>query len=128
MLYAGGQLMTHVGVLERHTVMVGELPVNVSGIAGVVTVGEAHGRGYASTAMLHAHDMMREMPGVEFGLLFCFDRRLAFYERLGWAKVDAPVHVDQPSGRTLMPVNTMVLPLGEREWPAGTVELGSLPW
>src|SRR5688572_16231829 len=128
MLYAGGQLMTHVGVLERHTVTVGEGPVVVSGIAGVVTAGDGHGRGYATSAIRRAHDIMRDEMGAEFGILFCFDRLIPFYERLGWAKVDAPVYVEQPSGRILMPMNTMVLALGERKWPPGTVEVGSLPW
>jgi hypothetical protein len=128
MLYDGGQLMSHVGVLERHTVTVGDAPVTVSGIAGVVTAGDGHGRGYATRAIRLAHDIMRDEMGVDFGILFCFDRLIPFYERLGWAKVAAPVYVDQPSGRTLMPLNTMVLTLGERAWPAGVVELGSLPW
>ena len=127
MLYADGELMTHVGVVG-HIIRVGEQPVVVGGIGGVVTVGAAHGRGYATTALRAACEYMRERLHANFGLLFCFDKLVPFYERLGWQLINVPVAVEQPSGPTQMPLNTMVLPLGEQQWPPGPVELDSLPW
>ena len=65
---------------------------------------------------------------VEFGMLFCLPRLAPFYERQGWRLVEDEVEIDQPDGPIVWPYHIMVLPCGAREWPAGRVEVGSLPW
>lgn len=117
----------HVGML-RHTVTVGDRSVRVCGVGGVVTALGAQGRGYAGRAMRYAQALMCDEWAVDFGLLFCLDRLIPFYERLGWRLVGEEVEVEQPSGATVAPLNVMVLPCKEREWPAGRVRLNSLPW
>lgn len=122
-----GRPVTHVGLLE-HTVTVGTYDVKVCGVGGVVTKPVAQGKGYASHGMRRAADMMREELAVAFGLLFCHDRLMPFYERLGWRKVEDVVEIEQPSGMVASPMNVMILPCGAETWPAGRVKLNSLPW
>lgn len=123
----GGGPVTHVGLLE-HTVTVGDRRVRVGGVGGVVTRPAVQGKGYASYAMRLAAALMREELKVEFGLLFCHDRLMPFYERLGWQKVPDEVEIEQPSGTITSPMNVMILPFVKESWPAGPIKLNSLPW
>jgi hypothetical protein len=102
--------------------------VRVGGVGGVATNGDLHGRGYAQKAMRYAEKYMCEELNVEFGLLFCLDRLKPFYERQNWQLVQEPVEFDQPSGKMISPLNVMVLPCKGQTWPAGAVDLCSLPW
>ena len=122
-----GKAASHVGLIE-HTVSVAGQPIRVAGIGGVATNGEMHGRGYAQKAMRYAEKYMCEELKVEFGLLFCLDRLKPFYERQNWQLIQDPVEFDQPSGKMFSPLNVMVLPCADRSWPAGAVDLCSLPW
>ena len=127
MLEEDGRLVSHVG-LVRHAVRAGGQAVDVAGVGGVVTVPEAQGRGLAQRGMRHAAEFFCHEWGVEFGLLFCRDALVAFYERLGWQMVEAPVFVEQPDGPVESTINVMVLPCDGRAWPAGEVRLESFPW
>lgn len=122
-----GSPVTHVGLLE-HTVTVSGEAVRVSGVGGVVTTLDEQGKGYASRAMRYAASLMREELRVDFGLLFCHDRLIPFYERLGWQKIKEPVEIEQPSGSITSPMNVMILPCAKESWPVGPVKLSSLPW
>jgi hypothetical protein len=126
-LEVDGQAMSHVGLLE-HNVNVAGQSVRVGGVGGVATNGEMHGRGYAQKTMRYAERVMCEEMKVEFGLLFCLDRLKPFYERQNWQLVQEPVEFEQPSGKMISPLNVMVLPCRGRTWPAGAVDLCSLPW
>jgi GNAT superfamily N-acetyltransferase len=122
------RLVTHVGVLDRE-VAVGGQPLHVAGVYSVMTRPADRGKGYASAALRRATEFMRdEIPKAEHGMLICLDTRLAFYGHLGWQRVEAPVAFDQPGGRQVNEINTMVLPLRGRPWPAGDVDLRGLPW
>jgi hypothetical protein len=126
-LYADDVAMSHVGLVEQ-TVDVAGVAVRVAGVGGVATNNEAHGRGYAQKTLRFAEKYMCEELKVEFGLLFCLDRLKPFYERQNWQLVNDAVEFEQPSGRMVSTMNVMVLPCGERAWPAGAVALQSLPW
>lgn len=121
------QAASHVGLID-HTVKVAGQAVRVGGIGAVVTAGEMHGRGYAQKTLRYAERYMCEELKVEFGLLFCLDRLKPFYERQGWQLLNDMVEFDQPSGKMVSPLNVMVLPCGNRLWPAGATDLCSLPW
>jgi hypothetical protein len=122
-----GRVVTHVGLLQ-HAVRVGEDAVKVAGVGGVVTVGDQQGRGYASHAMRHVASLMCREWEVDFGMLFCREALVPFYQGLAWQRVEHPVEVEQPSGRIVFPLAVMVLPCKGQEWPAGPVRLESLPW
>jgi len=126
-LEEGGRPVGHVGLLQ-HTVTAGGRPVTVAGVGGVVTTPEAQGRGLAQRGMRHAAEFMRQEWGVAFGLLFCRDALVHFYERLGWQLVQDPVEIEQDAGPVVCSLNVMVLPCDGREWPAGPVSLNSYPW
>lgn len=128
MLEEDGRLSSHVGLL-RHAVTVGGRAVTVAGVGGVVTIPQAQGRGHAQRAMRHAAEFFCREWGVEFGLLFCRDALVPFYQGLGWQLVEGPVEVEQPDGPVVPAFNVLVLPCGDgRAWPAGRVRLGSFPW
>ena len=123
----GGRAETHVGLLQ-HTVAIKGKPVKVCGVGGVVTALSSHGRGYASNAMRWAADFMCREWKVDFGLLFCREQLVEFYQRLQWQSVPDPVEIEQPGGPVSSPMNVMILPCREEAWPAGPVRLNSLPW
>jgi Acetyltransferase (GNAT) domain len=122
-----GKAASHVGLVQQ-TVDVAGQPVRVGGVGAVVTAGEMHGRGYAQKAMRYAEKVMCEELNVEFGLLFCLDRLKPFYERQNWQLIHEPVEFDQPSGKMISPLNVLVLPCKGQTWPAGEIDLCSLPW
>jgi hypothetical protein len=122
-----GRALSHVGVLKTK-VRAGGREVTVGGIGGVVTIPEAQGRRYVHAAMRLADDFMCDELGVEFGMLFCLPRLAPFYARQGWQLIQEEVEFEQPSGKTVWPYRVMVRPCGAREWPAGRVEVGGLPW
>ena len=121
------QLVSHIG-LVKETVVVNGQTIRVAGVGGVVTIGQAHGKGYGSQAMRYAADYFRREMDITFGMLFCFDRLLPFYKQLGWQQITDPVTVGQPQGTIVIPVNTLVLPCSEQAWPAGAVTTESYPW
>ena len=128
LVWEGDRLVAHVGVMER-TIRVGGQPLHVAGVYSVMTRPADRGKGYASAALREAATFMKEQLGeAAHGLLVCIDERLPFYSRLGWQRVDAPVSFDQPGGRQVNEINTMVLPLRGEPWPAGDVDLRGLPW
>ena len=125
--YAGGQLVSRVGILKT-VVYVAQLPLSIGGIGGVVTIPTAQRKGYARLLLQQAAVFMAETLQVEFGLLFCLPRLLPFYQGAGWQEVTSPVFIDQPAGRMASPVPVMWLACGsEQSWPAGVAEVG-LPW
>jgi GNAT superfamily N-acetyltransferase len=128
MVWEDGRLVSHVGVLER-TIRVGGEPLHVAGVYSVMTRPADRGRGYASAALERAAAFMRDELGrAGHGLLLCIDERLPFYRRLGWERLSDPVLFEQPGGRLVNEINTMVLPLRGRSWPGGAVDLCGLPW
>lgn len=131
LLYEDGEPKSHVGVL-RHTISVDEnLPVTVGGVGGVVTVPEAQGKGYAQMLMREVARFFENDWRVEAGLLFCLPRMVAFYQLLGWRKIEEPPLIEQPErGVIKAPMGIMVLPFGDHKfvWENAKVELESLPW
>ncbi len=126
-LYADEKPVSHVGLL-RHEVKVGDEPVKVAGVGGVVTVPAVQKQGVARKLMQHAARFMDTEWDVDAGLLFCLPKMEAYYARLGWQTIDGPVIVDQPTGRVASPLLVMVLTFHNQAWPKGEVDLQSLPW
>jgi len=124
---AASQLVSHVGV-SGETVSVGQRVIHVGTIGGVVTIPSAQNKGYARTALQQAKSFMCDQLGVEFGMLFCLDRLVPFYQRLGWQRVQDFVYIEQPTGKILSPLNVMILPCQSQIWPTGTVDVQSLLW
>jgi aminoglycoside 2'-N-acetyltransferase I len=122
-----GRVVGHVGLLEE-SVLAGGTKVRVCGVGGVVTRPEAQQRGHAGRAMRRAEQFMRDETDAEFGMLYCRDELIPFYAALGWQLVEGENEFGQPAGPVRSPFNVMVLPLRERQWPAGRVVVAGLPW
>lgn len=122
-----GEPLSHASLL-KHEIQVGGRAVMVAGLGGVVTRPEAQGRGYARRLVEHAAEFFAREWKVEAGLLFCLPRMVSYYAALGWQSIKEPVLIEQPSGQIEAPLPAMVLPCEGHEWPAGRVELRSLPW
>jgi GNAT superfamily N-acetyltransferase len=127
MVDVDGRAENHVGLLQ-HTIVVGNRQLHVAGVGGVVTALASQGKGYASHAMHYAGTFMCREWAVEFGLLFCRDPLVPFYERLGWQKIDDAVEIEQPHGHITSPMNVMILPCRQERWLGGPVRLNSFPW
>ena len=122
-----GRVLSHVGVVKT-AVRAGGREVTVGGVGGVVTRPEAQGRRLVHDAMLQAADFICRELGAEFGMLFCLPRLAPFYARQGWLMVEDEVEIEQPAGNIVWPFRVMVRPCGARDWPAGRIEVGGLPW
>jgi GNAT superfamily N-acetyltransferase len=125
-LYHDGKPVSHAGIL-KHTVSVDGEGVSVAGLGGVVTVPEARGKGFARQVVQQAMSFAESEWTVDAGLLFCRPQMVPYYEGLGWKIVDPPATIVQPNGKVSSPLPVMVLPF-VNPWPAGLVELQSLPW
>jgi GNAT superfamily N-acetyltransferase len=127
LVWEDGRLVSQVALLQRE-IGVGGDPVQVVGVAGVMTAPSARGRGYASAAMTRAAGYMRDETAADFGLLLCLDKRVRLYERLGWQLVRDEVVCEQPGGCITVGMNAMSLSLRGGRWPMGQVDFKGLPW
>ncbi|MFC1713852.1 GNAT family N-acetyltransferase, partial [Candidatus Poribacteria bacterium] len=128
-VYVDEQVVSQAGIVN-HVVIIGNQKVSVGGIGGVLTIPSARLKGHARAMLQAALDFMHREWGAEFGFLICLDRMIPFYQKLGWQKVVDTVIMDQPSGKMPLPsgLSAMVFPCQDEEWPAGTVEMNSMPW
>jgi nodulation protein A len=127
LLRTENEIVCHVGVVDR-TITVGGQPLRVGGVGAVATAPAWQRRGCARQLMQAAAAFMREELYMPAGLLICGGSRVPYYGRLGWQTVPGPLLIDQPQGKVEMLTNIMVLLFGETAWPAGTIDLCSLPW
>ena len=124
------RVIAHLGVVQRR-ITVGGSSVEVAGIQNVCVLNEYRGQGFCRE-MLAAAMAEAKSRGVDFGLLFCVAELVPVYERCGWKRLlDQPV-VRVDSGGAEKPLVEgnlpMWLPLGEEEFPRGTVHLGGNDW
>lgn len=127
LLYADGELISHVGIL-KHVIIANGESVTVGGVGGVVTIPKAQKKGFACQLMKHAAKFLACEWKVAAGLLFCFPEMAAYYKALRWQKIKGSVLVDQPNGKITPPLQVMVLPLCEETHFDEKIELYSLPW
>jgi GNAT superfamily N-acetyltransferase len=127
LLYEDDRLVSHVGVLT-HTVSIDGRDARVGGLGGVVTLPGSQRRGHARRLMERAARWFAAQPGLEAALLFCLPHMVAYYERLSWRRVEAPVDIEQPGRLVRAPLPMMLLPLGGPTAVAAGIDLRSLPW
>jgi GNAT superfamily N-acetyltransferase len=120
-------VVSHTAVLKHHATANGA-PALIGGIGGVVTIPSVQGRGYAAALVRHAADFLRDEWAVDFALLFCIDRMVPYYGRLGWRNVMCEVLIDQPAGRQRCPFNVMTLPFNAKFAVIDSIDLRSAPW
>jgi len=126
---ADEQVVSSAGILYR-VIQVGDLRVAVGGMSGVMTLPEWRGRGYARAVVASVAAFVGVMLWAPFVLAICPPQSAAFYERIGWRTVDAPIWCEQPTGRRqLVHLVAVVLPSqGAAVWPSGPIDLCGAPW
>lgn len=103
-------------------------PFPVVGLGGVIVARPHRGKGYARRVLEPWLERAATL-GPARAALFCSPHNETLYSRFGFAKVDALVTADQPSGPVEMPPSFMWRALREgATWPAGTVRVLGLPF
>jgi predicted acetyltransferase len=118
---AEGRLMAHLAVHEK-VLAVAETDVNVGGLAEVCVHASERRRGHVRRLLEHAHHALREL-GIPFAFLFG-DARI--YGSSGYQPItDTVAHFDPVTERVIVAhdPSALVLPLTERAWPRGPVDL-----
>lgn len=121
-------LVSYAGLLIRKARLNGQA-VAIGGIGGVMTSPEARRRGHARAAIQLALEFFRDSGDVDFGLLVCEPRLLAYYGTLGWTEFKGNTVVRQhgvPAPFTFNHVMTCAV----RATPSheGTIDLEGPPW
>lgn len=122
-----GRIVSVVGVLERR-IRVGEMTLKVGGVGGFATHPDHQRHGFGSALLQRAAEFMRNDLQVEFGLLVCGQDMIAYYSKHGWQIAEAEMVFTSKGTKHVFHDMIMVLPLGERPWPKGTIDLCGTPW
>lgn len=121
------KIVGQVGILEQE-ISVGENPMRIGGIHGVVTDQEHRCRGVATALMGRAVDFIKSELQLPFALLTCQPRLEGLYKKLGWKTVKGPCVFAQPDGPRSCGGLTMIIECGSKPWPEGCIDLQGLPW
>ncbi|MGO9454759.1 MAG: GNAT family N-acetyltransferase [Candidatus Binataceae bacterium] len=122
-----GAMVGRMAIVKRE-IAVGGNKFAVGGVAGVATRPEWRHRGVASALLRAAAEFVSENLHCRFALLLCRPGVAPVYAQAGWERVEAETSCDQPTGRAIYPLFTMILRLASDPWPAGPIDLCGLPW
>jgi predicted acetyltransferase len=116
-------------MVER-TIQVGGHPVQVGGVAGMMTLPDQRGRGYATASMQRAVHFLGDERQVPFSLLICLPKLTPFYAGLGWEPVNAPAYYHKSGHKQAFVYYTsmMVYRHNGDSWPPGDIDLCGPPW
>ncbi len=122
-----GQLVTQL-CIPKHEIRVGTEKIWVAGLGGMATHPEYQHRGLGSTLLAATESFMRDTIQVPFGLLICADETARFYQLSRWQEAAHYLYFTQDTQRRIMHPCVMILPLTNRPWPVGDIDLCGLPW
>jgi GNAT superfamily N-acetyltransferase len=122
-----GRIVSLVGILKRG-IRVGEIALEVGGVGGFATHPDHQRHGFGSAVLKRAAEFMRDDLQVEFGLLVCGQDMIAYYGKHGWQIAEAEMVFTSQGIKHVFHDIIMVLPLGERAWPKGMIDLCGKPW
>lgn len=124
--FVEGSLVSVLEIVRRRGSVGGD-SLTLGLLGGVITAPRWRGQGYGSALLKHAAGFICDEMGCDFGLLFCGEGLVAFYERLGWQLVPNAYVYDQPRGKTEGHLKLMVFPCRGQGFPQGLVDLEGLP-
>ncbi len=127
LVWQGDTLVGHAGLVRR-TITVDGQSVEAGGLSGVWSLESERGQGHAKRAVVMAVAYACRDLAIANMLLLCREHVAAFYQRLGWERVEAPVTFDQPAGLYRWPALAMTLSCDGTQFPAGAIDLCGLPW
>lgn len=122
-----GQLVTQLCIPKRE-IRVGNEKIWVAGLGGMATHPDFQHLGLGSALLAATERFMRDTILVPFGLLICAEGTCPFYERSNWQIAANFLHFRQEQQSRLLRTCVMILPLTDRLWPAGEIDLCGLPW
>ncbi|MBE3067751.1 MAG: GNAT family N-acetyltransferase [Chloroflexi bacterium] len=122
-----GEIVTQLGLLKRK-IRVGTVLLPVGGVGGVATHPAWQRRGLSTALLRAAAPFIQTELKVFFGLLNCANESQPFYARLGWKTVSTELWFTENKKRRSLQTPVMILPLSNRDWPEGEIDLCGLPW
>jgi aminoglycoside 2'-N-acetyltransferase I len=122
-----GQLVTQLCIPLRE-ITVGSENIRVAGLGGMATHPDFQHQGLGSTLLSATASFMRDTIQVPFGLLICAEATSPFYELSRWQVAADHLYFMQDQERRALKTCVMVLPLTDRPWPAGEIDLCGLLW
>lgn len=126
--YRDDEPLAHVGILDGIAIVAGNVSLTVAGIGGVITQQDHRRKGLARGLLGYVTRILSRENRSDFAMLFCHDRLVPYYSKLGWSLLSDSVEVRQGGGYIKSPLNTMVLPLRGLPWPGGPVVVHELPF
>ncbi len=128
LVWTDGDVATHVGGIARNVLLDGR-EIRIGGIGSVMTAPAARGRGHVRAAIERMHGHLVAAGRVDFLLLFCADRLVPFYGKLGWRRFAAPPMVTQHGARIRFTYNNPMVRDGVAAAPTtGSLDLLGPPW
>ncbi|MGL5362701.1 MAG: GNAT family N-acetyltransferase [Bosea sp. (in: a-proteobacteria)] len=128
MLDVNNDIVAAAGLIFRNG-LIDQCAVKIAGVGGAMVSPELQRQGHGKTVMRAAHDFLRSMPDIQFGLLFCEQHNIAFYEGLGWQRFSGEVQVGQPAGKIVYNImETMTFGLAATAPISGSIDLCGRPW
>ena len=127
LVWLGKTLATSLKLVTRTALATGK-ELFLGGIGDVVTAPGLRRRGLATLALQRANRAICQELGCQYGLLFCAEHLIPFYERVGYRRVPGPTLVHLPSGIVPFPQPTMMLSCQGMPLPQGPIDLQGPPW
>jgi GNAT superfamily N-acetyltransferase len=125
--FLGDELVTQLALPLRE-ISVGAEKIWVAGVGGVATYPRFQHKGYAGALLEATKIFMRDTLRIPFGLLICADKLRRFYESAGWQFAAEVLCFSQEGKRRALPACVMILPLANKAWPTGEIDLCGSPW
>ena len=125
--FLNGELVTQL-CLPKREIRVGNEKIWVAGIGGMATHPDHQHKGYGSTLLRATEAFMRAEMQVPFGLLICAYETRPFYELARWQFAADKLYYSQDNQRRTLNTCVMVLPLENRAWRTGEIDLCGSPW
>lgn len=122
-----GAIVSNVCLLVRE-ISVGNQPLRVGGVGGVMTHPAHQRKGYAGQLLERGHAFLRVELKVDYAHLVCAEERVAYYSKFGYRRMTAPMLVAYKGGKVYFPGPVMVACLSGAPWPEGPVDLLGNPW
>jgi predicted acetyltransferase len=120
-------LVTQLCLLKRE-ILAGAEHVWVAGLGGVATDPQWQRHGFALQILREAEKFMQDVIQVPFGLLICDQEIQSHYTRCGWLKAAQSLRYSQSDQSHVLNTNVMILPLTNKVWSSGDVDLCGSPW
>ena len=115
---AADSVVAAAGLIIREASFNGNL-VQIGGVGGVMTMPARQGTGIGRIVMEAVASIMAGFPEMQFAMLFCESKNIAFYQKLGWSNFEGVVEVQQDSGKLVYDImQAMVRPV-HGEAPVG---------